>query len=413
MRNNLTINPCTQLISSEEDCLLISPKIGDGLKYLEIIKSKEPRLYELFLDLSKVRLDFLDIEKDLDDEKRELLYKFGVLVEPENVPHKPLFACPLDEVETTDFENNISDLFVNPSFRFEPVNLDNFHSWIQQKNLSPYQSSVWIKTLLTEIEMGFWLNEEQSKIISTFRAGEKLSSQIEKNLLSKLIAAEVLLSDEIVKQKEANLGQRLKKAQADFKENKYVVLRNLLPAAQMKAMRGYYREYVRQGFMPFGDGQVDRRYYQHSEPLASFFHKNLTRLMSFIAGEEVKPSYVYAASYVEGATLTPHIDREACEFSFSFQVDYQPESENQMSPWALYLSRNDPPANNGSRIYKWEDVPPATNSEDAKAVYLASGDSLVYKGRELIHYRYTLPVGHRSTSLFFHYVPEDFAGSLM
>ncbi len=163
--------------------------------------------------------------------------------------------------------------------------------------------------------------------------------------------------------------------------------------------------------MPFGDSQVNRRYYQHNEPLAKFFHQNLTNLMSLIAGEEVKPSYVYAASYKEGASLQPHTDREACEFSFSFQVDYQPEQENHLSPWALYLSTkkasiDDPNA------FDWANFSPDLNDEDTKAVYLGIGDSLVYKGCELVHYRYALPAGHQSTSLFFHYVPKDFEGNL-
>lgn len=408
----MTINPFTQLISGDEDCLLISPKAGYGLKYLEIIKTAQPCLYELFSDLSKMRLDFLDIEQDLDDEERALLYQFGVLVEPENIPQKPLFTCSLDDVEEAEFEADCSSLVVSPSFRFEPVNLDKFGSWIQEKHLSPYQPSVWVKTPVTEIEIGYWLNEEQAETIFAFKAGQKSPHEINKNLVSKLIAADILVSPENRPKKEESRLKELSAARDDFRHNRYTVLRNLLPASQMKALRNYYREYVGQGFMPFGDTQVDRRYCQHNEPLARHFHKNLTKLMSFVAGEEIKPSYVYAASYIEGATLTPHIDREACEFSFSFQVDYQPETENHLSPWALYLSTRELPANNGSGIFKWDDFLPDESLEDTRAVYLASGDSLAYRGRELIHYRYALPEGHQSTSLFFHYVPEDFDGNL-
>lgn len=69
----------------------------------------------------------------------------------------------------------------------------------------------------------------------------------------------------------------------------------------------------------------------------------------------------------------------------------------------------------------WEQVkdsisnkfPEESQDEDKnEKIFLASGDGLVYQGRELIHYRYSLPKGHKSTSLFFHYVPKDFVGDL-
>jgi hypothetical protein len=56
------------------------------------------------------------------------------------------------------------------------------------------------------------------------------------------------------------------------------------------------------------------------------------------------------------------------------------------------------------------------DSQEAEAIepiFLASGDALLYKGCEVVHYRYPLPAGHRSTSLFFHYIPADFDDDLI
>ena len=414
MKDDLVVNPFLQIqFYNEQECeyFLVTPKPQTGLQYLKISESEKPNLFEIFLDLAKVRFDLLDIEKDLNENEFDLLFQTGVLVKSSDIPQKPLFNCPLSEVETTDLEIDVSSLIANPTFEFQAANLVIFGSWIQEKHLSPFQPSVWIKIALAGIEVGYWLSQEQAEIVSQFKAGEKLPFEIEKNLLSKLIAAEIVVSPEIQNSKVENLRQLLSQAKNDFAQKKYSVLRSILPATQMKAMRHYYREYIKQGFMPFGDSQVNRRYYQHNEPLAKFFHKNLTELMSIIAGEEVKPSYVYAASYKEGAALKPHIDRDVCKFSFSFQVDYLPEQQNHLSPWALYLSTKevsiDDPAS-----FEWENFPPDAENEHAKAVYLASGDCLVYKGCELTHYRYALPEGHQSTSLFFHYVPADFEGDL-
>jgi hypothetical protein len=46
------------------------------------------------------------------------------------------------------------------------------------------------------------------------------------------------------------------------------------------------------------------------------------------------------------------------------------------------------------------------------AADLAVGDFLLYRGRELVHYRDELPAEHRSTSLLFLYVPDGYSGQL-
>jgi hypothetical protein len=144
--------------------------------------------------------------------------------------------------------------------------------------------------------------------------------------------------------------------------------------------------------MKFGDTQVPRRFAEYGERVAQMLHGAFLPLMQRIVGSDVVPTYAYAAVYAEGAELEPHVDKEDCEYSFSFQLDYQPEPSDGISPWPLYLSSR----------------PPSDRRVDTKsdrAIQLANGSFLAYKGRELVHYRTALPKGHRSTSLFFHYVP--------
>jgi hypothetical protein len=414
MKNNLLVNPFIQFTASNEPdkyFILTAPKLQSGLQTLKVSKAEQPNLHEVFLDLSAVRFDMLDVELDIDETERELLYQYGILIEPENIPQKPLFACYLDEVENKDFEGDVSAVIVNPAFRFEPFDFTNSKSWISEKCFSSGKSSVWIKQPVTDIEMGYWLDNVQAETVSKFTAGEKLPCAVEPELLSKLMVCGILTTPEMLAENERTQQEILEKAKIKYERDKYVVLQEILPAPQMTAMRRYYREYVKYGFMPFDDSQSER-FYQHNEPLARVFHKNLTRLMSLIIGEEVIPSYVYAASYIENADLKPHTDRAQCEFSISFQVDYLPEPENHLSPWGLFVWKPDF-AESGAISYSSEEFPASAEAEDKNPrVYLASGDGLVYKGRELIHYRYTLPRGHQSTSLFFHYVPKDFEGKL-
>jgi hypothetical protein len=271
---------------------------------------------------------------------------------------------------------------------------------------------VWVTEVITGIERGYWFDKlADVDTVSKLEAGKDLPPEMEPEFLARLYAAGIVTTEEEVAERTRKNQAKVDAARDNYHRNKYVVIKDLLPPEQMEAMRTYYRKYISNGFMPF-DGTQARRFYQHNEPLAMVFHKNLTKLMSCVVGEDVIPSYVYAGSYVENADLNPHTDRPQCEFSISFQVDYLPEEPDHISPWGLFLWA--PEFGTGEPIsYDSKEFPASSESEDPNtAVYLRSGDGLIYKGRELIHYRYPLAAGHQSTSLFFHYVSTHFDGEL-
>jgi hypothetical protein len=45
-------------------------------------------------------------------------------------------------------------------------------------------------------------------------------------------------------------------------------------------------------------------------------------------------------------------------------------------------------------------------------IHQALGDGLFYRGTRVPHYREALGDGFSSTSIFFHYVPADFKGTM-
>ncbi len=409
IKNTLIVNPFANLLADEDGCQLTSPVPNKGLQTLFVSRSESPGLYELFIDLSKLRLDFLDIKDDLNDDECELLFENGILIEEKNAPERTMYSCQLDKIKLEDPVPSQSNLVVNPSFRFEPLDLGKFNSFAREKNLSPYQSSAWIKTVGSKIPIGYWLNAAASESVSTLEPGKSVSKIEDQELLARLATADIVISPIEIEQRRLDFSREIKKKSAEFAKFGYVVLPEILPKSHIIAMQEYYRSYISNGFMPFGDDQVEGRYYQYNEPLAKFLHEGLTKMMSLIAGEEVKPSYVYAASYEEHADLKPHTDRPQCEYSFSFQVNYSPDFNADTSPWGLFLTKPDHDLNPDIG-YSTEEFPSESQtSDDNSAVYLANGDAVAYKGCELIHYRYALPKGHKSTSLFFHYVPIDFA----
>jgi len=415
MPSDLILNPYTVLaVENEEtgDYVLVAPKAGEGMQTLSISESEHPALYGLLAELSKAGLGLLDVENDLDDSERDLFIRSGVLVTAENTPQKPLFSCLLDDVKAGAAASNESSLRVNPTFHFEPFDLSNFRTLAAEKHFSPYLPTAWIKSPGVELDLGYWVSHEQASVISGLRAGEPIPAGIDPDLRAKLAAAGIIIDSEVYSEKEENAAGRIGEVKELFSKQKYATLEKVIPDPQIRAMQAFYRSYIGQGFMWFGDERVKRRFREGNEPLARFFHLSLTPLMSKLVGCEVKPSYCYAASYREGADLKPHVDREACEYSFSLQVDYEPEPADGISPWPLCLSTRKLDENNDNRhSLEWSDFAP--NEETEKAISLRNGDCLVYKGRELAHYRHPLPEGHKSTSLFFHYVPLDFEDALI
>jgi hypothetical protein len=181
-------------------------------------------------------------------------------------------------------------------------------------------------------------------------------------------------------------------AHDSFARDRYCAVRDVIPPLQLAALRLHYRSLIAKGCFPFGDSQVERRYWGHQDRIARFYHWLLAPLTSRIAGRPVKPSYAYFASYLPGAVLKRHVDREQCEVSISLLIDYSPDPDD-VSDWPIFVES---PSNPGRVV----------------AIEQGPGDALFYKGCEVPHHREALAQGRTSTSLFFHYVPVEFTSPL-
>lgn len=233
----------------------------------------------------------------------------------------------------------------------------------------------------------FWLGNEFEKIaddlVSARCPPESLSPKV-RNLLR---AANILVPAASSAQPE--MEARIPVTAAQFREKGYAPIGGLIHPFHIAGLRRYYRHLIRTGKIKLGDRQSPRRYAAYNEPVARFFHRQIAGFVSAIAGEPVIPSYVYFASYLSGAELAKHVDREQCEFSVTLCLDFSPEPE-LATPWPISLE----------------------TCGGTTTVYQAIGDGLAYRGTRLPHYRSKLPEGQTSSSIFFHYVRADFPGSL-
>ena len=247
----------------------------------------------------------------------------------------------------------------------------------------------WVRNSATRNLLPFWLGPQLESVVRRLRADEPVPDSVAESTRRLLAAAGIVQSEEGTSHFRQQREEMIAKSSPGFREKGYAPLADLIHPFHVTALRRYYRYLIRTGAIHLGDGQSPRRYVAYNEPVARFFHRDITATLSAVAGEALKPSYVYMASYLSGAVLKKHTDREQCEFSVTLCLDFSPEPALE-TPWPIRL-----------------DTPTSTVT-----VYQAVGDGLAYRGTRLPHYRSALREGQTSTSIFFHYVAEDFTGSL-
>ncbi len=247
----------------------------------------------------------------------------------------------------------------------------------------------WVRNLATGNLLPFWLGPQMQSVVRDLRPNEVAPVSVPESVRSVLAAADILIPEDRTSQPSRQREELVNRASPVFRERGYAPLGDLIHPFHVAALRRYYRHLIRTGAIRLGDKQSPRRYVAYNEPVARFFHQDVTATLGALAGEPLKPSYVYMASYLGGAELKKHTDREQCEFSVTLCLDFSPEP-NLETPWPIRL---DTPTSNVT-------------------VYQALGDGLAYRGTRLPHYRSPLAQGQTSTSIFFHYVGADFAGSL-
>lgn len=306
----------------------------------------------------------------------------------------PLHLIPQRQLQAQSWWLNFSpqQLFLNPQCSVlpagrVPAELESHRNLL--KNFHSQGTVAWVRDPATGSLSAFWLGPRLEAVVSRLRAGEPVATSVPADVRFLLAGAGILTPEGFAERRRAEWADVAGKGRHYFRENGYVPLGQLIHPFNLAALRRYYRHAIRRGTIRLGDEQSSRRYAAHNESVACFFHHQIANAVSAIAGEPVKPSYVYFGSYLSGAELKKHTDREQCEFSVTLCLDFSPEPDLATS-WPVRL-----------------DTP-----EGTVKVYQALGDGLVYRGTKVPHYRHVLAEGHTSTSIFFHYVPKDFCGSL-
>ena len=223
------------------------------------------------------------------------------------------------------------------------------------------------------------------------RLGPATAAAIRRTLLRLLVYAEFAARAVTYP---ASVGQ----AQAhQFRLQKHAAIAAFLAPPVVRELNGYYRELIDGAHVPFKDRRCDR-YYAYHDVVGRFVLGLCQPLLRRLIGADVKPSYTYFIEYVPGSELTPHTDRELCEFVVSIQLRLDPPGHQ----WPIWLCTQPRVPYRGDQV-----MPPL---EQRHRVDLDEGGAVVFKGREKVHWRSPLPAGWRSAHLLLHYVYMDCTG---
>jgi hypothetical protein len=312
------------------------------------------------------------------------------------------FHCLLDELPLHLIPQSISNrqsrlataqpLFLDPSCLLLPPGEipREFESKRDVLNGFYLRSSIaWVRDPAAGTLNPFWVGPELAETLAGLRPGDAAPDSLSQKARFTLLTAGILRGANDEERRSHEWKARVGANAREFSAKNYTPMAGLIHPFHLAALRRYYRHQIRSGAIWLGDEQSSRRYVAHNEPVARFFHHQLADVVGQIVGEPVKPSYVYLGSYLSGAELKKHTDREQCEFSVTLCLDFSPEPEVSTS-WPIRLD----------------------TADGSVAVYQPLGDGLVYRGTKVPHYRTPLSEGHTSTSIFFHYVANGFSGAL-
>ena len=162
----------------------------------------------------------------------------------------------------------------------------------------------------------------------------------------------------------------------------------------------------------FTDDVIFHRKYFYNDPFFKFMHnKLLLSLANDLFEEKLKPSYCLLSSYDKVESYCPiHVDRPPCYRTINLCLD-------QKEIWPIFVNSK----NEIREVCQFipDMVLPFLEKQKMDMIYetstayeLKPGQALCYAGTEQPHWRNKISPGNFCDLIFFHFVPENYEGSL-
>lgn len=189
-----------------------------------------------------------------------------------------------------------------------------------------------------------------------------------------------------------------------FRENKYIVVRNLIP----KEFTNVYYEYCKLQTLAidwksqnrphlynkmwdgrFDDPQCYGVFSKYGDHLMETTLLLKTNEVESLTGLNLLPNYAYWRLYEKGSVLDRHIDRASCEVSATINLGSNVSNVDK----SVYPN------------YEWP-IFVKTKEGQELPISLSPGDALIYRGCDIEHWREEF-IGLNNAQVFFHWNEKD------
>lgn len=191
----------------------------------------------------------------------------------------------------------------------------------------------------------------------------------------------------------------------EFKLNRYLEITSLIPKDICKIATKYALIKEQTEFSPElgADAQVLGAHSVYGDTLMEtlmFFTKAHAEKLS---GMELAPSYTYYRVYRPGSVLARHKDRPSCEISMTTCLGFNYVNTDPGYNWGMYVDPESPKIPHGPH---GEFI---SNNQPGKMIQQTAGDSILYRGCEVEHWRDPLigDPGTYQVQAFFHFINKN------
>lgn len=178
-----------------------------------------------------------------------------------------------------------------------------------------------------------------------------------------------------------------------FLKNRFLALGDLLTAEECQAA-------VNKMFKKYENGDpVSRDRCTKSVAYHGVFDDILFKLWPVYEkalGLKLYPSYSYARIYFPGEQLRVHVDKEQCEYNITMTLGYKGGSI-----WPFYVAEAE---KENSVVNENGETITTVALKNQRKIIVPVGACIIYKGKEVYHWRDEYKEGDWQVQMFLHYV---------
>ena len=190
----------------------------------------------------------------------------------------------------------------------------------------------------------------------------------------------------------------LEQQRESLRKNRYLVVRNYLPAVLTETAYRYVLMKMQNGEFSLADTQVPNTPAFYGDTLTDTLLESAVPFVERMVDELLYPTYSYMRMYKRGDQLAPHNDRPSCEVSMTLCLGYDVSGSGDPDfCWPICVDNSIDYSSDSDKAGR-----PAALGE-GKSVCLKPGDGVIYYGTEVRHWRNPFP-GERHAQVFFHFV---------